>query len=302
MKWILATLSWHWQVWLLCALLLAPRPAAAEDRLDVVYPVLDGRDVTRQLQFDLLRLALDKSGRAFQIRAYDDASMTNARMQEFLDDGKHLTVAWFGTSAAAEQRFWPIRIPLTRGLIGVRLLLIASGRQPEFERVRSLADLKPFVAGQGFGWADIDILRSASLQVRPAPMANLFQLTALGRVDYFPLGANEIFDLLNQHADVAGLAVERSLALHFRNFDMFFFVGRGNAALHQAIERGLLQAYDDGSFMAHFNRHPDIVALRRTADLEHRRWIDVPNPTSSAETAAVPAEYWEEPPRGLVLE
>ncbi|HEV2675052.1 MAG TPA: hypothetical protein VGV37_10970 [Aliidongia sp.] len=279
-------------------LLLFPASAGAAERLDVVYPVLDGRDVTRQLQFSLLRLALEKSGQPYVIRPYDSSSMTNARMQEFLADGQPLTVAWFGTSADAERRFLPVRIPLTRGLIGVRLLLIAKDRQADFDRVRRLNDLSSLLAGQGFGWADIEILRHSGLQVSVAPMENLFGLTALKRIDYFPLGANEIYDLLEQHRDVDGLAVEQDLALHFFHFDMFFFVNRANEALGQALQQGLERAYADGSFMTTFNAHPDIVALRHVANLEHRRWLEVPNPLLSAETSALPARYWEEPSHG----
>ena len=60
--------------------------------------------------------------------------------------------------AEREQALLAIRIPLFKGLIGTRLLLINATDQPRFDQITGGAQLRVLHAGQGHDWPDTDIL------------------------------------------------------------------------------------------------------------------------------------------------
>ena len=67
--------------------------------------------------------------------------------------------------AEAERALNVVRIPINRGLIGYRVFIIQKDRQADFDRVRSLADLKALTGGQGLGWIDTEIMKAANLKI-----------------------------------------------------------------------------------------------------------------------------------------
>ena len=294
---------WRRAAWVVGVVLGMGAPTAgravAETTLTAIYPSIGGDDSRNAYPLAVLRLALERWSAAGPDRhfrlAQDDALRTQARVVADLAAGRDLTVAWMGTSAELEARLRPVRVPIWRGLLGYRLLLIARDRQPEFAAVRSLADLARFTMGQGIGWADVAILERAGLTVVTAPYESLFAMTAAGRVDAFPRGAGEALTELAEYGPAnPGLAVEQELLLVYR-FDMFFFTAPRDVALAEAIQGGLEAAYRDGSFLELFRTHPSIVALFRAGRIEARRRLDIPNPLLTGDTAALPARYWYGP-------
>jgi len=101
-----------------------------------------------------------------------------------LDNGD-VDVIDFGSTPEYEQRFTAVYFPFDRGLNGWRLLVVRKTDRATFARARSMADLARFVAGQGQGWPDADILRGAGLRVETFPqLASLFRSLEAGRFDY----------------------------------------------------------------------------------------------------------------------
>ncbi|MDP1340920.1 hypothetical protein, partial [Klebsiella variicola] len=58
-----------------------------------------------------------------------------------------------------------VRIPIDRGLMGWRLLLVRRSELAQWDQVRHLDDLRRRIAGQGHDWPDTAILRANGLQV-----------------------------------------------------------------------------------------------------------------------------------------
>lgn len=288
---------------LLLGLALALSPAGRRTEaieLNVTLPTTGGDGARGAYPAAVLKLGLDhwaKGGadRAFRITV-DPVERSQTRVIEDIARHDKITLFWMGTSAELEAKLLPVRIPIWRGLLGYRLFLINGDSQPAFSRVRSLADLRRFSFGQGFGWADTKILESVGLRVDSSDYEHLFGLLAAGRIDAFPRGAGEIFPELEAYRPTfPGLSIESSLVLKYR-FDQFFFTARDNPALADAVREGLEAAYADGSFEASFFSHPSIRNILRLANLGGRRSIEIDNPTLSAETAAIPSKYWFEPP------
>lgn len=274
------------------ALGLAPWLAApAAEPLGLRYARFSGGEDPRVLfPLALLDLALARAGHVLQAQASTQV-MERTRAIEELEQGR-IDVAWMSLGREIEQRLRPIRVPIYRGLIGQRIFLIHREREAEFARVRKLADLAGFTAGQGTGWVDTQILQAAGLKVVTNTYDSLFRMLARGQIDYFPRGASEAWgELQARAAEFPELMVETRLLLAYRS-DNVFFVGRHNEALAQKIESGLLSAHADGAYQRLFDHHPFVQKVLGEARLGRRLRMDIPNPMLSDEDRLIPERYW----------
>jgi hypothetical protein len=235
----------------------------------------------------LVELALKESGRDYVLRpATEEMSQTRAARELELGN---IDFIWTGNSAEYEQRFHAVRIPVLRGLDGYRICIINSNRQSAFSAVQTLEDLQKLTIGQDPGWSDVKILEGAGFEVMTAPYDSLFNMVERDRFDCFLRGVHEAPGEAAKHP---GLAVESDLLIIYP-FTSFFFVNKTDQALAEALETGLKKAYEDGSFMAHFNSHPAIKAIFEQAQVDGRRRFDIPNQLLTDETRAIPDRYWQ---------
>ncbi len=273
----------------------APLPATPLPTVPLAVRISD-RGPLRDYAREVLKLALDRSGRAYEIEMVRTEA-TVPRLMRLLESGPDaaITVHWAATEPEFEERLLPVRIPIDRGLVGYRVLLIRQDEVQRFAGVRTLDDLKGFTLGQGFGWSHVDILRAAGLRVQEIPeFDGLFRMVAAGNLDAVPRGATDIGREIAERAKTEpNLAIEPRLALVYDHAAIFFFVNRQNLALYQAIKDGLETAYADGSFMALFEGHPDIRAGRALA-AQDRVLLKIANPALTPATAALDARYFED--------
>lgn len=230
-------------------LLLAARPLAATPLTPVRLP----RHVSMpdpQLPYvrRIIELALSRSGQRADIRL-TDLDMTQGRTLLELATGKaRVDVMWTMTDRQREASgLLPVRIPIDRGLLGWRLLLVRRSELPQWREVGSLAQLRGRLAGQGHDWPDTTILRANGLQVGTSSVYEaLFRMLAAGRVDYFPRSILEV------DAELAGgrhpqLAIAPDLMLHYPAA-AYLFVSPARPELAAALGAGLQAAVADGSF------------------------------------------------------
>jgi hypothetical protein len=261
--------------------------AAARADPEILYYPKRAESPRWNYALGLLRLALDESGRHYDLRpTIDEMSQTRAARELELGN---IDFIWTGTSAEYEERFRPVRIPVLRGLDGYRICVINPGRQSAFSAVKSLDDLKQLTIGQDPGWSDVKILEAAGLKVVTAPSDALPNMVERDRFDCFLRGAHEAPNEVAKHP---ALAVENDLLIVYP-FTSFFFVNKKDTALAEALETGLKKAYEDGRFMQHFNSHPAIRAIFDEGRIEQRRRFDIANPFLTDETRAIPDQYWQ---------
>jgi len=98
------------------------------------------------------------------------------------------------------------------------------------------------------------------------------------------------------YGEVASIAPDRLMAydriIVAYRFPMYFFVGKDNAALAVRVEKGLLAALDDGSFLALLKKHPvtsKVFPLSRYKDTKVF-WIE--NSHLSEQTPVAKKNYW----------
>jgi hypothetical protein len=269
----------------------APAPAPHV----IYYNTNNGIEATRTLPYQVLKLALSKCGKTYVLRPSPLGKATEQRAIEAMVAGQQVDVAWLGVSPQADEKLLPVLFPVDGGLLGYRLLLIDGARQAEFSKVRSVDDLRRLSALQGAGWPDVPLLRGAGLRVLTGEYKDLFRMLVVGRGDYFPRGAYEVFGEQKDNAAKApGLAVEKTLLLHYP-FTAMFYVQRSNHALHDDIYRGLMAAERDGSYKALFNSNPLVRSAIDQGGFRSRRLIEIDNPYLSAQARAIDARYWYRP-------
>lgn len=276
-----------------CFTMLSVGNGLAGELLSVTVPLQDRDQHRSGYVMSVLKLALEHCGCDYELDIHVIGSNQGRNVRILSGRNPPFNLMWTGTSPQREDALMPVRFPLTRGLLGIRLFIIRKDRQSLFDQVNGLDDMRDLLAGQGLNWPDSGILRHAGLLVSESGYDSLFRLLSSGRIDYFPRGANEPFSELEavkeEHPD---LVVENNLAIAYP-FDMFFFVNKRDTDIHDAISYGLEQIWRNGKFMENFNSHPDIRALRKKARLDQRRIFVIDNPLLTSESRAIPDEYWE---------
>lgn len=259
----------------------------------VVYPRAEQADDRRDdYPLALLSLALAKTRKAYELRPHP-VFMLQVRAVSELEQGRSVDVIWTMTSVEREKALLPVRIPVDRGLMGWRLLMVRQKSLPQFAALGSADGLKRLRGGLGFDWPDATILRHSGFTVdESVRYGDIFLKLANDRIDYFSRSVQEVFGELETHRE-ADFAVEPTFALHYPAA-MYFFVNRRNATLATDIQRGLDLALSDGSFEALFQQH--FGALLKRAELGRRRVVELPNPLLPADTPLHDRRLWYRPP------
>ncbi|MDZ4260819.1 MAG: diguanylate cyclase, partial [Pseudomonadota bacterium] len=130
----------------------------------------------------MLKLAFTHVDTQYRIEK-DLTPSTQSRINEEVLSN-NLDLMWVSTSPSYEKDFLPVRIPLLKGLLGFRILLIRTGDQTRFDAIHTKDDLKKIAFGQGRTWADAKILEANGLTVvKTAKTPGLFHMLDGGRFD-----------------------------------------------------------------------------------------------------------------------
>lgn len=244
---------------------------------------------------NLLALALEKTIDEGPYRIERaEIFMTQARAIQSVKQDKLVNVMWTMTTKEREQELLPVRIPILKGLLGHRLLLIRPQDQAKFSAVKQHQDLAKLTAGQGADWPDTHILIANRLPVVTGNnYLGLFKMLSQERFDYFPRGVHEAWAEVVNYPD---LAVEESILLQYPA-PTFFFVSNQNVALQQRLERGLRMALKDGSFDTLLYNNPEMSEAFEKSKMGQRKLFRLKNPLLSAQTQALLDDplYWYQP-------
>ena len=251
----------------------------------------DSKDLRAIYPVAVLRLALEKAGVAAEI-VPAAVPMEQARAIRALASGQLIDVLWTVSTPERERQLRPVRVPIDRGLIGWRVLLVQRSALPRFRDVREAGELAALRGAQGHDWPDLPILRANGLDVLASPhYDSLFELLARGRIDYVPRGIGEVRPEASARAGT-GIVIEPNLLLHYPSA-LYFFVHPDNESLARQLDRGLRLAHADGSLTALLDQAygEDLAALH----LSRRHRITLTNPLLPAATPLSHAGWWFSP-------
>ncbi|TXI89574.1 MAG: transporter substrate-binding domain-containing protein [Burkholderiaceae bacterium] len=271
-------------------------PSKAEEVMKVTYPADEEPGDPRFKDVkEILRSALERTVPEygpFHLRA--STQQTNGlRYLSKLAREDDLNVVWSSTTIEKERNYLPIRIPLRKGIMGYRLLLVHKDKQDLFRDIKTLDDLRKLSLGQGVGWDDSTLYKSQGISVVEAKYSNLFRMLSYQRFDAFPRGINEIFNEFDKefHAN-PDLRIEESVLIYYP-WPYYFFVAQSNIKLRDRLELGLRKMLKDGSFDAIFWKY-NARAIEQ-ANLKKRHVIYIKNHLLPKETPINDSSLWYRP-------
>lgn len=235
----------------------------------------------------VLDLALSKIDTPYTVVDEDKQQVNEARGEWQVISGK-LDLQWMSTSKQREEKMIPVKIPIYRGILGLRLLLVARESQQPMKEVRTLKDLSHFVGGHGAHWGDLPVYEANGLPVKVyGDYETLFRQLIDKRFDYFHRGVNEIWKEVIKYPDTLRVADDIML---FYPLAVYFFVSKSRPELANNIEKGLTRALNDGSFKSIFLKYHQSYIDK--AKLNNRNLIVLKNPVNPKSMLAPDTSWW----------
>ncbi|MDP5240971.1 hypothetical protein Q9Q94_15625 [Uliginosibacterium sp. 31-16] len=276
---------------LLAAVLLAVSLQTHAADVTVIYNKNEPKNFIALLQ-DALEHT--KSEGAYSIKPTDTALPTARMIDEIADNTGTISIMTRGSNIEEEKRLLPIRIPLDKGLLGYRIMLVRKQDLPKFAAIQSVDELKLLRVGQGSRWPDTKILEGAGFKVTKGYYAaGLLRMLNEDRFDMFARATWEatgnLEDAKKQGLD--DLVIEPSLAVFYPYPRIFMVSRKGDGpALAARIERGLRLMIKDGSFDKAFNDFfgPAIESTQ----LRERKIFRVDNKLLSPDTPLDDKSLW----------
>lgn len=256
-----------------------PRPMSESDKR-AIYPV------------KLLALALEQTGVQYSLMPSERIMLQNKALKRLMDS-RDVNVVWSVTDKQREQQLLPIRIPIYKGLIGWRLLLIRDDMPARFKYVQKLEHLIKLIPVQGRDWPDTKVLQANGFNVTADnAYGNLFNLLRQAQGDFFPRSVVEIWDEIDNPAYNTDLMVEKEIAIRYPEA-MYFFVNKKSRPLANLLEKGLEKAIENGTFEQLFV-HTFQGKLDR-AKMSSRHVFELENSFLPTATPLERKELWYQP-------
>ena len=274
-------------------------PAVAESAMTYIYH-RDAGDVDQRNQYlwRVLRGALEHTRAGWGDYTLEPSIAMHQKRRIYVLENNEagINVSLFPAQRGLDDKLEPVRIPIDRGMLGYRVLLIRESDQPIFSAVKSLDDLKAIRFGLLDWWEDVAIMQNAGMNVVPGTSyEGLFKMLDAGRFDALNRSSSEVvqeFEL--RRKDLPGVAIEKHLLLHYPMPAYFWFPntedGRHRA---QRVREGLTAMLRDGTLRALFDQEFGPVIKR--LDLDHRLLIELPNPLLGDNDPLTDPSLWYKP-------
>ena len=223
------------------AAILSPTPANAEN-VHMLFPTASTSQ--HQYFYELLETSLKEAGHTPYISKVDN--IPHLREWDMLKHGD-ISITWLVQNKERDKSYLPVRVPLTNGLIGKRILLIPEGKNSLYAHVQNLDDFKKLnlVGGFGTNWFDTGVWDVNGLAYTEIANPNLIYMMVAteGRdIDYFSRGFNEVVEEQRTHPI---LKIESHLMFQY-NRDFIFYLSPSRPDLVPILTEALTKARDSG--------------------------------------------------------
>jgi hypothetical protein len=254
-------------------------------------PLYDG-DQGHKYPEALLKLALEKTGVRYTMVASQRIKQQSKALRQ-LRENIEVNVVWSMTDRQREDELLPIRIPIDKGLIGLRVMLTHKNKPFYTKIVDSLADLLVYSPVQGIDWPDTTILQANGFNVLGAQNhSEAKNLLSRQQADFYPRSVIEVLSELRQEGADPDIKLKAGIALKYPAA-MYFFVNKGNVTLAHLLEVGLERAIEDGSFDKLFYAYHGEMLVQLA--LDEITYFELDNPLLPLKTPVLEAKYWYKP-------
>jgi hypothetical protein len=234
---------------------------------------------------DVLELVLQKTGVRYELVESTDV-LLQGKAFKLLSNNRTVNVVWAMTDDKREEDFLPIRIPLYKGLIGWRVLLVNPEKLSQLESSK----LRDNYAVQGMDWPDLKILQANGFNVVSATNYDeAFTIMHRKQADMFPRSIIEVFGELAQPELTKALVIEPNFVLQYPAAT-YFFVNQRDVILGRLLTTGLEMAVADGSFDKLFNA--TYLDMLHQLGLNKRTLLTLKNPLLPIHTPLADKALW----------
>lgn len=253
-----------------------PRPLEVASTIDE-YPI------------QLLALALDQTGVNYQLKPSENL-LSKSKALSRLQDNREINIVWGMTSPQREKDLLPIRIPIYKGLIGWRLLLIRQDMAGRFKYIQQLEHLVKLSPLQGRDWPDTKILQFNGFDVvTEKTQSSLMSMLGKAQGDFFPRSIIEVWEELAKSETQIPIQVQPTLGIRYPAA-IYFFVNKKSVPLASLIEKGLEKAIENGTFDALFvESYKEYI---EKAQIENRTFYMLKNTFLPEKTPLDRKELW----------
>ncbi len=175
-------------------------------------------DTRGNYKTEVIRQALEHTVKKYgDYKITTDAPIMNAlRARRHLQAGKLLNVFIAVADPDWEKEAIAIKIPVRKGLLNYRLLLIHKDDLDLFKKITTKHQLSKQTAGLLFGWSLTKTLGKQGFTIKQANNYDgIFKMLNSHRFNYIPRGVNEIFGELEQRKEILdNVVIAPDLALY----------------------------------------------------------------------------------------
>lgn len=271
---------------LMCLLMCLYLPVTKAAVWKITYPkqpIEDSIHVTYTIE--LLKLALEKTGVRFEITPTDEITL-QGKAFNLLSNNRSINIVWSMTNEQREADFLPIRVPIFKGLIGWRVLLVEPNMLPKLER----SNLREHSVVQGMDWPDTKILQANGFNVVNATNYDeAFMIMHRSQAGMFPRSVIEVIAEMADDNLRRDLMIEPNYVLQYPAA-MYFFVNKRDKILARLLEQGFAKAMADGTFDALFNA--TYLPVLEELKVSQRTLVKLTNPLLPLETPLFEEHLW----------
>jgi hypothetical protein len=257
-------------------------------RLHSIYPFISYPKV-------LLQAAIKVTDNEFgNCRLVHVGGYSQTRKISSLMKNEGVDVAWLPASKELSSKLQHISIPIRKGMLGWRLLLVHEDNAKQISQATELKGLQKFTMGYGADWFDLPAMQQYFPNVITSSNAsNLYQMLAYKRFDIFPRAIHEAAaELVFHQPQFPQMQVAPNVALYYPQADLFY-VNRSNKQLYNRLTKGLLILIEDGTLDRLFNRYHKKYILE--AKLTQRSVIKLENPNMPEDVLFNDSRLWFDP-------
>lgn len=224
------------------------------------YRYWNGTSGRNNYELNLLELALRKTASsypAYSIRENNE-NYVSTRARREIQRGETInifTAPVFLNPETNIEGIISVPIPILKGLLGYRRIIIREEDAGLFASIKSEAGLKALRAGQGRDWQDNVIYQANAYKlVDNGEFDQLAPMLSQHRFDYIPLGIAEIETI---YKEIGGsekkMIIDPSILIYYP-LPVFFHISGKNHQLAERVKKGLAIAAKDGSLDALFQQ------------------------------------------------
>ena len=214
------------------------------------------RRLTETMTWRILDLALQKSGRSYDLALSEHTRgpyRAAKQLQELGDEGN---VIWRGAIPRREETMRAVYSPNLSGLVSYWNFFVHKDNLQRLAHAETLDDLKDYAFILGEDFQVTPFIEAEGIEVRFGDASNVPRMLASGRADIFmyPAIFRETLDRFG--ADEFDMVHLPNVMLHLPMAHYFFVAQSGSEELHSAISTGMTNAKLDGSYDTLLSTHP----------------------------------------------